>query len=357
MRSLPITRGEIDAALAAEFRLWARKRLIAIRALIEGQSQRAAARAARTDADSVRVWIEQVREGGCAGLLRRARTFRATPDQDLSAAREIKAALSHEDRPWAHCRLAAVHALLSGQSVQAASRAAGTAPANVHRWLKRLRSGGLSALLRNDNTGPVSALRMTKGDIAAARRQIEAALARKLPQPLRKRLIAIRAVLGGQSLAMAARTAGVSQPSVSRWFSQMRREGWRALLHDARLRVASVRSPANPGFAGSPATGFTLPITHAEIAAALASESRAAVRKRLLAVQRVLCGDNITDAARATKTKPSTLLRWLRLVQQSGCEVLLRDDRRAVAPQVITSGKALLPAKKRTGEGAPSHPG
>ena len=415
LKSLPITRGGIDAALATEIRPWARKRLIAIRSLIEGQSQRAAARAARTNTDCVRVWIEQVRQGGCSGLLRRARTFRATPQQDRRAAREIEAILAREDRPWARKRLAAVHALLSGQTVQAASRAAGVAPANVHRWLKQFRRGGCSGLLRVDSASQPCHLRMTPEQIEATARQVDAALASEARPWARKRLLAVRAMLEGQSLAMAARTAGVSQPSVSHWFSQIRREGWTALLHndaadipyplrmtkrdiatarqlieaalarkpaqpfrkrliavramlegqnlaaaarttgatrtsiarwldqvrqagpaallrDARFRSApslpltpsSAQCPANPSSAGSPATRFILPITHAEIAAALASERRPAVRKRLLAVQRVLRGDSVTDAARATKTKPSTLLRWLRLVQQSGCQVLFR---------------------------------
>ena len=429
--SFPITEEELAAALAAERRPWARKRLIAIRAVLEGQSRRAAARTARTNADSVRVWIEQVREGGFAGLLRRARTFRATLEQDRMAVSEIETALAREDRPWARQRLAAVHALLSGQSVQAVARAAGTAPTNVHRWLKQLRRGGCSALLRidssnqpcqlrmmtkqieatvreidaalanearawarkrliavravlegqslgmaarnaqvsqrsvshwfsqmrregwaallrNDAADLRSPLRMTKGDIAAARLQIDAALKHEPPRLLRKRLIAVKAVLEGQSLGAAARTTGATPTSVARWVDQVREGGAAALLRDARRRAAAplpltlalARDPADPAFAASPTTPFTLPISRTEVAAALASEKRPAIRKRLLAVQRVLCGDSVTDAARATKTKPSTLLRWLRLVQQSGCEVLFRGGRGvAEPPQVITRKK------------------
>ena len=200
--SFPITEEELAAALVAERRPWARKRLIAIRALIEGQSRRAAARTARTSADSVRVWIEQVREGGFVGLLRRARTFRATPEQDRSVVSEIEAALAQEDRPWARNRLAAVHALLSGQSVQAVARAAGAAPTNVHRWLKLLRRGGCSALLRIDSSNQPCQLRMTTEQIEATVREIDAALAIEARAWARKRLMGVRAVLEGQSLGM-----------------------------------------------------------------------------------------------------------------------------------------------------------
>ena len=224
-----------------------------------------------------------------------------------------------------------------------------------------MRREGWPALLRNDAADLRSPLRMTKGDIAAARQEIDAALKHEPPLLLRKRLIAVKAVLEGQSLAAAARTTGATPTSVARWVDQVREGGAAALLRDARRRAASplpltpplARDPADPAFAGSPATPFTLPISRTDIAAALAWEKRPAARKRLLAVQRVLCGDSVTDAARATKMKPSTLLRWLRLVQQSGSEVLFRDGRGAAEPPQVITCKKVPPTRHAVRDALP----
>ena len=69
------------------------------------------------------------------------------------------------------------------------------------------------------------------------------------------------------------------------------------------------------------------------IKAALARERRPGVRRRLVAVGKILAGRSINEAARAAKATPGSVDRWLGQVRRSGFQSLLSDGRHGHAKQ------------------------
>lgn len=77
----------------------------------------------------------------------------------------------------------------------------------------------------------------------------------------------------------------------------------------------------------------SLSVSEDELNAALAGEGRRGVRRRLVAISRILAGQSIRQAARAAKATRGTVDRWLRQVRRSGLQSLLVDGRHGHAQQ------------------------
>jgi transposase len=71
----------------------------------------------------------------------------------------------------------------------------------------------------------------------------------------------------------------------------------------------------------------SLGVSQDEVEAALARERRPGVRRRLVAVCKILEGKSIKQAARAAKATRRSVERWLRQVRQFGFQSLLTDGR------------------------------
>lgn len=70
-----------------------------------------------------------------------------------------------------------------------------------------------------------------------------------------------------------------------------------------------------------------LGISREEIEIALAREKRPVVRKRLMAIAKVLAGKSIAQAARSAKVSYARVWWWLERVRQSGLVPLLHEGR------------------------------
>jgi hypothetical protein len=88
---------------------------------------------------------------------------------------------------------------------------------------KMLRSG-------IDSVIPQSQSRIRPGSVPATEQEIEAALANATSRKVRKRLIALLAILQGQTVPAAAHTPSASEAAVTRWIKRLRSDGLAALL-------------------------------------------------------------------------------------------------------------------------------
>jgi transposase-like protein len=155
---------------------------------------------------------------------------------------------------------------------------------------------------------------MADDDIAAARREVEAALAREHRPWAHVRFVALSALLSGQTLKAAARSAGVNPGTVSRWLRRLRQHGCDWLL----------RHP--------PVAARRLPTMDAQqVARVRRSINRMLMRnpkpcprsqQRLRAVLLALSGE-VGTAADAAYVRPSSVRRWLSAVAQLGPAALL----------------------------------
>jgi transposase len=71
----------------------------------------------------------------------------------------------------------------------------------------------------------------------------------------------------------------------------------------------------------------SLGITRDEVKAALARDHRPWVRKRLVAISKIMAGKSINQAAQAAKASRGSVDRWIGRIQRSGFQSLLADGR------------------------------
>ena len=145
------------------------------------------------------------------------------------------------------------------------------------------------------------------------RKKIKAALAAALEKEtrplIRKRLLALQAVLRGDSYADAARLVGAQSASVSRWVETLHKEGLAAvLISDVRLR------PWKPELAAA---------VRAEIAAALQRQPRWKIRNRLKGIDAFLSGQSLEAAAAIASVKPDTLRDAICQIRREGIATTL----------------------------------
>lgn len=127
-----------------------------------------------------------------------------------------------------------------------------------------------------------------------------------------RRLIAIASILAGGSIKQAAYAAKSTRGTVERWLNQVQRSGIRSLLLDRRRRY--------PKREMSPTQ---VEETRRHIAAALARPLKPQVRSRLVAIDTVLSGQGIEEAAVSARVTPNTVKGWLRLATYNGIEATL----------------------------------
>lgn len=80
-------------------------------------------------------------------------------------------------------------------------------------------------------------------------------------------------------------------------------------------------------------------VSQGEVKAALARERRPGVRRRLVAIRRILAGSSIKQAAHAARATPGSVDRWLGQIQQSGFQSLLVDGRHGHAKRRMKPGQ------------------
>jgi transposase len=139
-------------------------------------------------------------------------------------------------------------------------------------------------------------------------RKLEAALAKEKRGYVRKRLLAIRAILAGKSIRQAQEIANVGRGSVDRWLRTCRQDGLNALLRERRggRRAKLEMNPADV----APA--------RRELANALERQPPPPLRARVVALDMLLSGRPVEQAAAAARVRPDTVQRWFRQVSRDG---------------------------------------
>jgi transposase len=89
-----------------------------------------------------------------------------------------------------------------------------------------------------------------------------------------------------------------------------------------------------------------LTLTSHELDIALAQEKRARVRRRLLAVKKVLGGMSRKQAAKSVKAGIGSVDRWLRIARQLGCAVLVSDGKELPRKRRMNRAEAALARAK-----------
>jgi transposase len=143
--------------------------------------------------------------------------------------------------------------------------------------------------------------------LRASQHELEAALAAERRKRVRKRLVAINAILNGKSIQEAAHAANITQQTAERCLRRVHQSGLQSLLRDRRRKRP--KWPMTPGQRVAARRG---------IASALARPLKPEVRTRLAAVDGVLAGRSIEDAAASARVLPATVRSWLRLVARNG---------------------------------------
>lgn len=158
--------------------------------------------------------------------------------------------------------------------------------------------------------------------------EIAAALRHETNARIRKRLIAMQALLSGKDRSTAAHIARTTPESIRSWVSHVRAGGLSALLNDRRTGK-TYRLDMTPDI---------LAATRSEIERLLAQERRAWARLRLRAVHALLDGGcSLKQAALSAGAHPDRLSLWLRWVQDAGCKgLLVRPPAQAGMPAMTT---------------------
>jgi len=352
---IQISRKELSVALRRERRARIRTRLLALRAVLDGQTPAAAARAAKTTTTSVERWIQRARQDGLASLLRpqtyaRRRNAMAA-EQTLSMCAEIAAALAHCPYGRLHSRLRAIDAFLAGQPAAESGAIAQVRPGTLLGWLRFIRTLGITAALarwqaprgpqRPQLRADPARLRnaMATERTISMRAEIAAALARCPYGRLHSRLRAIDAFLTGQSPAEAAAIAQVRPGTLLGWLRFIRTLGIKAAL----AQWQAPREPQRPQLRANPA----------RLRAHAAKEKNRHMRKRLLALAYLAEGLGPDDAAIRVRLSDSTVRECRRRFRQGGVAALrskpYMGGTTKLKPEEIQSVGAVVRANPKIG--------
>jgi transposase len=158
LKSLKITREEIDFALGAERRSWVRKRLTAVRKVLDGSTEVHAAKLAKVSCGSVQRYLRLVRESGFAGVVYDGRVEpRSKPikQPEINKLREeIRTVLRRKPSRSERRRLLAVDAVLAGNVLHRTAAETRVRPTTLRNWIAAARKRGIKALLRKSGGKP-----------------------------------------------------------------------------------------------------------------------------------------------------------------------------------------------------------
>jgi transposase len=148
--------------------------------------------------------------------------------------------------------------------------------------------------------------------VSISRREVEAALRREPRERIRRRLVAIRAILQGKSKRQAYEAANATRGSLDRWLKQLREGGLQALVLERRAgrhATPSVEKPPRlPKVNADPKTLREL----------AARERNPRIRKRMLALACVAEGTSPLTVAVKMKVAHSVVLERVRRFQEEG---------------------------------------
>jgi transposase len=234
---------------------------------------------------------------------------------------EVKAALARERRPRFRRRLIAVCRALAGNSIKQAARAAKATPADVDRWLERVRRSGFQSLLR-DTRRSQPKYKMTPDQLEAMRRDIAAALQQPLKPQVRSRLVAMDMVLSGEPMDEAARSAHVFPRTLGTWLRDAIRDGFAPTL----ARWESQGKPC-------PRQLDADPVALRELAA---KEKNPRIRKRMVALACLAEGMGLLDAAVSAGLSHTTVIKSMKRFREEGVAAF-QDPKSAGRPRKLTS--------------------
>ena len=158
--------------------------------------------------------------------------------------------------------------------------------------------------------------------LRAGRPELEAALAAERRKRVRKRLVAIDAILTGKSIKDAARAANATEQTVERCLKRFHQSGLASLLRDRRRRRPKWQMTLDD-----------IETTRREIASALGRSLKPDVRTRLVAIDSALSGRPIEEAAAAAHVLRGAVHSWLRLVTRHGLAPALARWERKEQPR------------------------
>ena len=105
----------------------------------------------------------------------------------------------------------------------------------------------------------------------------------------------------------------------------------------------------NPNRGMRAQTPASIPVTEAELGAALAEQTHAGKRKRLLAVQALLRGATKHEAAQLARASSDSVARWLKRASKGGISTVLADKPRKepMTAEAIAAARADIAAALR----------
>jgi transposase len=303
--------GSVQAELAAalkhrpDWRL--AKRLTAIEAILAGKTSKAAARAAGVSLGTIARWVRALESEGVGGILSdHERGARKSPMDGNSAALRALAANATNCRTVK--RLLVVAEVIEEKSAVAVAARWRISEQSIERWMRRYRAGGIDALRDKETpkTLNVRAVRMNRirsKRLGVTLEEVRTYLAGEHRARIRKRLRAMQMVLKGATIGRAAKAANVSKMTVEAWVRIVRAWGCSGLLSvdkplsaQARLDKAAVRE---------------------HIREALDGKISLRVRKRLIAIDRLLTGEKVDHVAQDMRIQSGTLQRWIADVRKT----------------------------------------
>lgn len=138
--------------------------------------------------------------------------------------------------------------------------------------------------------------------IPAIRDEIKEALADERDWRIRKRLVAIDAVLAGETFEAAGAIAQVTPRSISRWLAILQSGGLAGLRRDGKRAQKPTRPIGNPG----------------ELRRRAVDQTNWRVARRLRAVASFLEGQSITDIATQERISEGSMRNWLAWFEAGG---------------------------------------
>jgi hypothetical protein len=161
---------------------------------------------------------------------------------------ELSHCLENEHRPPVRRRLRALRLLLAGAPLERAAQAANLDKTVFEVWLWLVSKVGSAALLRGDeqlnrlrppetDRGEVGRLfpyGFSREQVELLRRQIREALERSEDLRVRRRLVAVDRVLGGEKRGKVAEEMWISVGAIQQWFTRIRKDGIEALRTEER---------------------------------------------------------------------------------------------------------------------------
>jgi transposase len=137
----------------------------------------------------------------------------------------IAAALSDTSLRQRHReRLLAIDAALAGEHVDIVAAKAQVKVETLRVWVRKMLRGG------SINVVPQPQSRIRPGSLPVTEHEVQAALANEAHPKIRRRLIALLAILRGQTIPAAAEIANVSPETVTAWLKRLRTRGFSTLL-------------------------------------------------------------------------------------------------------------------------------